>query len=187
MNLVRLAVGELWPYPLAGQGLQLLLEPGEEGLQIMIVAGIEKPTPTETAAMRGGVIRLGILPLSPLVWVVLATERLGLDAPYAIGVHDAARVAALRASARQAAQWAPGHRGLVTVATVDTGTTKTRVLRTVTLSQAWHVALSDALEAMPSQITGAQHQRAIDGAYAQYRQPEDMLLACSIVEQAGRI
>ena len=187
MTLARLAVGELWPYPLAGDGLQILLDPGDEGLQITLVAGIDKPTPKELAAMRGGPIKLGILPHSPLVWVVLSAERLGLDAPYAIGVHDAARVAALRESARQAAQWPPGHRGLVTVATVDAATTKTRVLRAVTLSQAWHLALSKALEAVPSQITGAQHQRAIDAAYAQYRRPEDMLLACSIVEQAGRV
>ncbi len=71
----------------------------------MLVAAIERPSAAELAAMRRRPLRLALLPSPPLVWFVLATEGLSLDAPYGVGLHTDAHRAALITSARQVQSW----------------------------------------------------------------------------------
>jgi hypothetical protein len=187
MTLHRFSVGERWPLPLRGDGMLASIEPGEEGPSLMLVCAMPQPTSAEVTAMRKRPLRIALLPSPPLLWFALATERLSLDAPYAVGLHRPHEVAAILESARRVAGWPEATRSLVTVPLVDTAAGNTiRALRVVSLSRAWWLVLADALPATAT-ITREEHARAIDRDLARWPRTDDMLAAAAISEIGGRV
>jgi hypothetical protein len=187
MVLQAYRVGDRWPHPLAGEGLQAVMNAGEQGLQLMLVAGVARPTDRERRALAQGSIRIGILPADPLVWFVLSGEGVSLDAPYGLGLTGPARAGQLLVAADCARFWSDRIRGLVTVALVDTASHLTSELRVVSLSKAWWIALADALAAMPKTLSQGAYDRAMVRDYARWTSPEAVLAASSIVEVGGTV
>ena len=85
MAFEAIQVGKPWPYPLAGEGLEALMEPGEEGVQVTLVAALAKPTVAEVQALTNEPVRLGLLASPPLVWLVLAGRDVSLVPPMRSG------------------------------------------------------------------------------------------------------
>lgn len=181
----RYAVGSLWPHRLAGEGMTCLLDPGEDGVSMMLVMAMPRPSRAERRAVKSGVLKLALLPSPPLVWIVAAMPGLSLDAPYAVGVHTPERIAALTSSARRAHAWPDDMRGLITIALVDTADGVVRALRAVSLSRAWWAALADGLEASAAPIDAAEHQAAMAHDSARWTTAA-MLAAAPVVEAVGR-
>lgn len=179
-------IGKPWPHPYpVSRGMQALAEPGEEGLALMLLVGIPSPTAPEVRAVKSGRIRIGVLPAPPLAWLVLSVHPLGLDAPYALGLHEAPRRTSLLASARLADAWAEAQRGLITVALADTDTRIIRGLRVISLTRAWWQTFGAAIAACEAPLRRPEHESAIARDYAKWRNPAEMLAACAAVEVGG--
>jgi hypothetical protein len=93
-------VGQPWPHPIASDELQAVMDVGEESLNLMLVAAVERPTAAEWRALARGQAHFGILPSDPLVWLILATERISLNTPYGLGLTGSERAEKLRAAAK---------------------------------------------------------------------------------------
>lgn len=186
MSLVGLEVGKPWPYPIPGEGLQALLEPGEDGPQMMLLAAVSRPTPKEVSALRKQPLRLAVLPSPPIVWIALDAGAISLDAPYAIGLGGSERAAALKSSAGMAEAWPENSRGLVTVALVDTDTALIRVLRVVSLSRSWWLALTRGLSACPDDTRPAERDAAVIRDMTRWT-TADMIASATAVETAGAV
>lgn len=177
-------VARPWPHPMPAEGLQMLADPGDEGLSVTLVAAVPSPTRGEVRALTKGRMRLGILPRPPVAYVVLLADGIALDAPYCLGIHNAQDIAQRRASAGLARSWTERQKGLLTVATVDSTTRITRGLRAVTLSRSWWIALADALDQC-GPTDGSARDRSMRETYARYPMVADMARDCAIIEVAG--
>ena len=178
-------VGQPWPHPIASDELQAVMDVGEESLNLMLVAAVERPTAAEWRALARGQTHIGILPSDPLVWFILATERISLNAPYGLGLTGSERAEKLRAAASHARSWPDTECGLVTVAVIDTASRLIAELRARSLSRTWWIALADALAAMPTSLDQSAYNRAIARDYGRWTTPAAMLAACTIIETGG--
>ncbi|MEW5425086.1 hypothetical protein [Amorphus sp. 3PC139-8] len=185
MPMTRLAVGEMWPWPLAGEGLQALMTPGEAALGITLVAGISRPTREEVRALRKGKIRVALLPAPPLVWIVLSGQGLSLDAPYAVGLHAADQARAIRTSAAAVETWPATGRAPATIAVVDASDRIVKALRTVSLTRPWMAALSAALASCPDGLSVAARDAAIRRDMVRWPTTDAMIASAVAVERAG--
>lgn len=186
-QLARYAVGEPWPHPIAGEGMTLWLEVGADALDAMLVITIASPTNKEVRLLRAEPLRISIVPAAPLVWIVLQTQggTPSVDAPYAVGVNPKAE--ALRSCAALARTRPETQRGTLTVATVDAATGITQVLRLVSLTRTWWIALADALDACPAPISQAEHAAAMHRDMVRWPRTETMLRHAAVSERAGTI
>ncbi|MFE1598154.1 hypothetical protein [Methylobacterium sp. ID0610] len=184
MSLIRYRVGDPYPGPLAGEGLQMTIEPAERSLNAMLVAGLARPSVNEVEALTRAPIRLGLLVRSPIIYVVMAGAGIDLDAAVA-HAGDATR-GPLVAAARAVYAWDEEHRGLLTVTTVDTASGMVRGLRAVSLSRQWWATLATGLEACPVATT-AERERVNAETYRRYPTPAAMLADCSIIEMGGAL
>lgn len=186
MTVTGFVVGEPWPYPLRGEGMQALLHPGPEAIELMLVVSIRRPSDDEVTALRERPLRLALLPSPPLVWLLLSAEGLTRDAPYAIGLNAETDRVALLAAARKAHLWAQGTRGLVSITVVDYSGRKIRVLRIVSCTSLWFQTLADALVSADRPLSQSDYDAAIDRDLRRWPATADMLAAATVVEIGGR-
>lgn len=179
-------VGRPWPHPIQPAGLQMLAEPIEDGVGVMLVAAVPHISGQEITALTESPIRLGILPSPPIVYVLLSADGLSLDAPYAVGLHDAALAGALRAGVGLARSWPDDRRGTLTIAVVDGADRILRGLRMVSLSRTWWVKLAAALDRC-GPVTPAALDAEMARAYRRYPDVAAMMHDATIVETAGRV
>jgi hypothetical protein len=180
--VIAYEVGKPWPHPLTA-GMTAIIDPGDEAPQLMLVCAIPSPTPQEVAAMKTGRLRVAIVPSPPLIWIVLDGGEVSFDAPYALGVETAERRAAIVQSVARAVDWPNTMRNIATIVLVDADTGLIRVLRAVSLTRSWWLALAAGLSAAP--IEAATRDVAISRDLRRWPQTADMLRDAAIVEVAG--
>ena len=177
--MMKIEVGQRWPYAMGGEGLQAVIEPTPEGLSVMLVASMAGPTHQEVRAMKKSPVRLGIVPAAPLVWIVLDGGGVSMDAPYAPALAGIDHYAALQIAPR------PAVRSLVTIPLVDHATCLVRAIRVVSVSAPWMNALADGIAAAGA-VDTAGRDRAMRAGYARWKTTRDMLSDAVAVETGGK-
>lgn len=186
-QLVRYVVGEPWPFPLQGEGLQVMDQVTPAGLDLLLVAAFSAPTAEEVRSLLKDPLKVGILSAgSRVVMIVAATSAVQLDAPYASGLNGRERLRAIDDAAGRAHDWPAGMKRLLTLAIVDLDSTITLGIRTVGLSKDWWTSLA-SLVGSARICTPAERDREAERVWVRYPTVNDMLPDCAIVEQAGAI
>ena len=189
MVLVPYKVGEPWPGPVTlRDGMQVILNPAEDGLSMVLLAAVPQPTAKELTALREQPLRMGVYASPPLVWVLLDAGTISFDAPYAVGIVPDRDRAAILAGARAIEAWTTSIRGLMQLDVIDpTRRNRIEILRMASLSSGWWQTFAAAIGASATKgpLGSAEHRAAI--AADQSLSTREMFARAAAVEVAGRI
>lgn len=189
VDLVPHEVGKPWPGPVnLKDGMQVILNPIEDGLSMVMLAAVPQPTPKELQALREQPLRVGVYASAPLVWVLLDAGAISFDAPYAVGIVPEEDRAKILAGARGMAILAPQVRGLAQIDVIDPARgNRIEVLRAATLSAAWWQVFAAAIDAAAGRgpLGAAAHRAAI--AADQRLSTREMFDRAGAVEVAGAV
>ena len=178
--------GDLWPDKVQADTACLLAQPGAEGLDVVLVVALKRPTRDELRTLAIEPLWIGLMPARPVVWLIAAGQRIGLDTPCALGAPGLRDAQALRQCASRARSWAADRTGLLPIAVIDGGDdNRLRVHRRVCLSRAWWCVLADAFERCPDVVSTDALHRAAAQTRKRYGDSAEMLRDCAIVEHTA--
>ncbi len=182
----QLAVGEPWPYPMHHQGLGINASIAPDGMDLLLMVTIDRPTRKEIDALRSGPLRIGLMPSPPLVWLVLSGNGISFDTAFAPGLAGSTMTPEHYAAAAKAHEWRKELRRLLMLGVADTSSATPRCCA-VYPSGTWWRKWADYCAEAHQPVNHAQWQAAQQRDYRRWPTTNALLKSCPIVEKAGSI
>ena len=167
--------------------MAIVLDAAGDGLDMLLACMVHRPTAAEIDALTRKPLRIGLLPSPPLLWIMLAADRISFDLPFVPALAGAAMSEEQRCAADKADGWPDTFRRMLTIGVADTYSGLCVGLRTVSLSKAWWSAFGRSTRRLSATVTAAQRDAAMAADYRRLGTTETMMRAALVNEIAGRV
>lgn len=184
-HLIRVSVGERYPFPIKhqGEGMLVHISPTDTVPDIKFVVRLSRPLPSEIEALTKTPIKIGIVGAPPLVWFTLQGDRINFDAPYALGIEPKARE--IVESFQLVEMASPETRILTDLVTLDAENNIVRGIRTISFTRQWFQVLRRHLLSCPVSLTQTTYNLAVEGDMRKYPTTKALVKAATIIERGG--